>query len=173
MYNRENFRDKDKAKQLTRAEGAIVLADDVSIFNSYLKYEVNKAMSAVKRYHQPKSEVSGAHMEGAATQVHHIFPRSTHPELAAIRENLVLLTPTQHYTLAHPNNNTSKVDPNYQLDCLLAKVTSVQNSISKGDEHYSATQLINVINFGYKLALPQNANLEEIRLHLTGHRVNL
>jgi hypothetical protein len=173
MYNRENFRDADKAKQLTRAENTVIVAEDASAFASYLKYEVNKAMGAVKRYHQPKSEVSGAHMEGSATQVHHIFPRSTHPELAAIRENLVLLTPTQHYTLAHPNNNTSKVDPNYQLDCLLAKVTSVQKSISKGDEHYSISQLINVINVGYEIAIPQTANLEEIRLRLTGHRVNL
>lgn len=173
MYNRENFRDEDKAKQLTRAESAILVADDASAFAAYLKYEVNKAMSAVKRYHQPKSEVTGAHMDGAATQVHHIFPRSTHPQLAAVRENLVLLTPTQHYTLAHPNNNTSKVDPNYQLDCLLAKVTSVQKSISKGDEHYSVSQLINVINIGYKIAIPQTANLEEIRLQLLGYRVNL
>ena len=143
------------------------------VSTTYLKYEVNKAMGAVKRYHQPKSEVTGAYMDGAATQVHHIFPRSTHPQLAAIRENLVLLTPTQHYTLAHPNNNTSAVDPNYQLDCLLAKVTSVQKSLSKGDEHYSVTQLINVINSGYKIAIPQTANLQEIRLQLMGHRVNL
>lgn len=172
MYNRENFRD-EKAKQLTRAEGASVLADDESAFASYLKYEVNKAMNAVRRYHEPNSEVIGAHMDGAATQVHHIFPRSTHPQLAAIRENLVLLTPTQHYTLAHPKNNTSAVDPNYQLDCLLAKVHSVQKSISRSDEHYSSIQLIHVINEGYKLDVSHSANLEEIRLRLNGHRANL
>lgn len=57
----------------------------------------------------------------AATQAHHIFPQSDYPDIADYIENLIMLTPNQHYSMAHPNNNTQYIDKDFQYICLISK----------------------------------------------------
>ena len=78
------------------------------------------------------------------------------PQLAHYLENLIKLTATQHYTLAHPSNRTQQINRDYQLTCLLAKADTVETSLKTvGDKYYRKESFIFVINTG----LDQNISL--------------
>lgn len=62
-----------------------------------------------------------------ATQIHHIFPASDFPAISDYLENLIALTPNQHYSYAHPSNKTAYIDKDFQYICLLAKTNTIQN----------------------------------------------
>ncbi|TSO25425.1 hypothetical protein [Lactobacillus sp. LL6] len=53
-------------------------------------------------------------LSGKATQMHHIFPQHSFIELAGYRENIIALTPSQHFQETHPNNHTQEIDLNVQ-----------------------------------------------------------
>ena len=159
MYNAINFRDIGKLKNVTRQESDRI-AHSVQ---DYGDYEMSKAISFVKRRHAPNSEVKDDLASGEATVIHHIFPKSAFPELRSTLENLILLTPSQHYTKAHPSNRTHTIDPNYQLTCLDAKSYSVEASVEQGDGFYSRERLIKVINTGLNIDLNNEANFKSIR----------
>ncbi|MBQ7188054.1 MAG: hypothetical protein IJR99_01420, partial [Kiritimatiellae bacterium] len=122
-----------------------------------------KFARANKQFNDGHSEVLGKHSGGEATQMHHIFPRSVFFEIAAFVENIIALTPTQHLTLAHPCNNTSKVDLDFQYSCLLAKNETIRKNImlSYGTPgFYSFDKLAFVLDVGfgtdYFQRIPQN-----------------
>lgn len=149
-YNRENWRDTDKPKHVARRDYGKGGAP------SSAQYFVEKAMDEVKRFNRQfndgRSEVLGRHSGGEATQMHHIFPRSEFAEIAAFAENVIALTPTQHFTLAHPGNNTSKVDPGFQYECLLAKNETVRKNVTLGYGtlgFYSFDKLAFVLDVGF------------------------
>jgi hypothetical protein len=127
---------------------------------------MRKAMQAVRTRHFPISEVQDDWSNGEATQVHHIFPKSTHPQLAAVRENLILLTATQHYSKAHPGNKTSRVNKKYQIACLLAKIESIRVS---GEESlfYSKAGMLNVLEIGLGMTFGSQESWEEIQKRLS------
>lgn len=103
---------------------------------AYNAYYVRKAIALIRKI-QHESEVHDTFGNGAATQVHHIFPKSLFPQIAHYVENLILLTATQHNTKAHPNNNTQIIDKDYQLVMLLAKSDTIEKSLKKvGDKYY-------------------------------------
>lgn len=129
MYNAINFRDIGKLKNVTRQERTSI----VKSVTEYSDYEMSKAMQAVRTRHYPNSEVRDKFAVGEAKQVHHIFPKSTHPGLRSSLENLILLTAQQHNSRAHPSNRTAHIDPEYQKDCLLSKVESVRQSVMAND----------------------------------------
>ena len=55
-------------------------------------------------------------------------------------------------TMAHPNNNTSKIDPDFQRVCLLAKMNNVKlNILSKVGQagFYDFDRLMEVLNVGF------------------------
>ena len=95
-----------------------------------------------------QSEVTDQWSNGEATQIHHIFPRADFPKLAHYLENLIKLTPTQHYTKAHPSNKTQQINRDYQLVCLLAKTDSIEQSLNRGEFVYRKESFIYVINTG-------------------------
>lgn len=104
LYNRENWRDVGKEKNVSRQNGRnteSVLAEPY--FVSKAKKEVSEFN---KSFNDGKSEVLGPNSRGFATQMHHIFPRHGFPDLANLVENIIALTPSQHLTLAHPRNQT-------------------------------------------------------------------
>lgn len=104
---------------------------------------------------------------GEATQVHHIFPKSQFPELAHYLENLIKLTATQHYTMAHPSNNTSLINRDYQLTCLLAKADTIEQSLKAvGGKYYRKESFIFVINTGLTAELSTNLKFEDIKSSL-------
>lgn len=121
MYNRKNWRDVKKDKNISRQESEIeydtLISESENPYNNYL---IQKAMTAIRKLYT-ESEIKDQWGNGDATQIHHIFPKHKFPQLAHYLENLIKLTATQHYTKAHPNNKTKDICIDYQLVCLLAK----------------------------------------------------
>ena len=164
MYNRKNWRDADKAKAITRKEAATV--EEREQQEAYDSYQVTKAMNLLRKI-QIDTEVHDQYGNGEATQVHHIFPKSEFPQIAHYLENLIKLTATQHYTKAHPNNNTQVINRDYQLVCLIAKSNTIEKSLRiYGDKYYRKESFIVVINTGLNKDLSMSLNFEEIRAQL-------
>lgn len=66
-------------------------------------YRINRAKRNLRRfndvYRNSKTEVyDERHIDDPATQMHHIFPANEYPQIADYLENLIALTPTQHFT---------------------------------------------------------------------------
>ncbi len=102
-------------------------------------YRINRAKRNLRKfndlYREGKTEVfDERHIKDLATQIHHIFPAADFPEIADFLENLIALTPTQHFSYAHPNNNTQYVDKEYQYLCLLAKTGSIRDNLLGDNE---------------------------------------
>ena len=164
MYNRKNWRDLDKAKAQTRQEAATI--EETKQQEEYDAYQVTKAMNLLRKI-QIESEVKDQYANGDATQVHHIFPKSEFPEIAHYLENLIKLTATQHYTMAHPSNRTQIVNRDYQLACLLAKSQTIENSLKNiGDKFYRKESFIYVINVGLDTELNMKLSFSDIRTQL-------
>ena len=164
MYNRKNWRDVDKAKAITRQEAAT--AEEREQQEAYDSYQVTKAMNLLRKI-QIDTEVHDQYGNGEATQVHHIFPKSEFPQIAHYLENLIKLTATQHYTKAHPSNNTQVINRDYQLVCLIAKSNTIEKSLRMyGDKYYRKESFIVVINVGLNRDLSMSLNFEEIRSQL-------
>lgn len=135
IYNRKNWRDilSDKPKDMTRGDYKETLPKPD---NDYMtKYRINRAKKNLRIFNDSycagKTEVfDKRHIADAATQMHHIFPANEFPAIADYLENLIALTPTQHFSYAHPNNNTQYIDRAYQYLCLVAKTGSIRDNLS-------------------------------------------
>lgn len=164
MYNRINWRDVDKDKALTRTQATS--DDELKMQEEYDAYQVTKAMNLLRKI-QVESEVHDQYGQGEATQVHHIFPKSEFPQIAHYLENLIKLTAMQHYTKAHPNNNTQRINKDYQFVCLIAKSDTIEKSLRRyGDKYYRKESFIVVINTGLDIDLSLSLNFEQIRTQL-------
>lgn len=172
-YNRTNWRDKNKAKAETRRDAAEHAAAEQAD-DGLNEYSIAKAIRTIKKIQGITSEVPDSLCHGRATQVHHIFPKSDFPEIADYLENLILLTATQHNTKAHPDNQTQRVDREYQGDCLLAKITTVERSVrQEGDKYYSKENLLYVIERGLGLTFPADIPFSELKKAVRAHYNNL
>lgn len=134
MYNQRNWRDilSEKPKDMTREEFEKTLPKPDEDYMT--TYRINRAKRNLRRfndkYRSGMTEVSDErHNLDLATQMHHIFPASDYPAIADYMENLIALTPTQHFSYAHPNNNTQYIDRAYQYLCLLAKTGSIRENL--------------------------------------------
>lgn len=161
MYNRSNFRDLGKDKAITRQESEEIIEEkpELSV------YKVQKAKNIIRRNHTT-SEVRDSFANGEATQVHHIFPEYEFPQISAYVENLILLTPQQHNTKAHPSNHTQTIDRPYQRECLLSKIDTIESSLKQGKDVYSKESLIHVVNTGLSLDLSTNTTFDELRVKI-------
>ncbi len=134
MYNQRNWRDilSEKPKEMTRIDYEETLPKPDE---DYLTtYRINRAKRNLRRYNDMyrngKTELyDERHIVDPATQIHHIFPSNEFPMIADYLENLIALTPTQHYSYAHPNNNTQYVDKDYQYLCLIAKTGTIRDNL--------------------------------------------
>ncbi len=140
LYNQRNWRDilSEKPKDMPRVDYALTLP---KVDDDYMTtYRINRAKRNLRRfndkYRSRKTEVYDVrHIADPATQMHHIFPSNEYPTIADYLENLIALTPTQHYTYAHPNNNTQYIDRMYQYLCLVAKTGTIRdNLLGRKDE---------------------------------------
>lgn len=134
MYNRDNFRDvyAEKPKELTRRQyEAQVGLRPSSSFNAYASQKAKRLVRAFNdAYRGSLSEVHDErHNADKAVNIHHIFPEADFPEICAYYENLIALTPTQHFNYAHPNGDTGRVDAAYQHICLLAKAGTIKETM--------------------------------------------
>lgn len=167
MYNRPNWRDVGKNKNISRNEA--IEEHESLLMNqngAYSDYLIQKAMKIIRKMYK-ESEIKDQWGNGEATQVHHIFPKSKFPSLAHYLENLIKLIPTQHYTKAHPSNKTDAINKDYQLVCLLAKANNIEKSLNRGEFQYRKESLIYVINTGLSQNLDFNLSFKEIKSELT------
>ena len=97
----------------------------------------------------------------------HIFPKSQFPQIAHYVENLILLTATQHFTKAHPNNRTQEINRDYQLVCLLAKADTIEKSLrTVGERYYRKESFIYVVNTGLDSELTTKLSFEDIKTEI-------
>ena len=164
MYKRINWRDVLKAKGLTRQEFEETIIGNEQA-EDYTNYLVTRAMNQIKRRYRA-SELLDEWSFGDATQVHHIFMKSEFPQISFYLENLIKLTPTQHYTKAHPNNNTHIIDNDYQYHCLIAKSNSIELALSKNEDIYSIDNFVVVINTGLNTKMENPISIDSIRKYL-------
>lgn len=160
MYNRDNFRDvyKDKPKDMTRKEW-LELHPDIDRRDGYFEQQMSHAKKQLKKfvvkYRDNISEltmfVEGQDDMTAPTQMHHIFPKNEFPSIMHFIENLIALTPNQHYGFAHPDNNTQVVDIAAQKVLLIAKTYSIKQNLENPTEEkiYEFANLLNVLSVGW------------------------
>lgn len=147
-YNNTNWRDIKKDKSITRQEFSLRASAAADDSDSYLNYSIQKAKRFVRQVENDCSEIHRFIPKYTPTQAHHIFMASEFPELADCPENIICLTPNQHLSLAHPNNNTKLVDLDYQIVCLLCKLDSIEMNNRSGKDDYSLSEFVNVLNTG-------------------------
>ncbi|RIY31845.1 restriction endonuclease [Psittacicella hinzii] len=160
QYNRFNWRDElsGKSKSITRAEHEQTTSQQQ--IKALADYTINKAKNAVRKfnakYNDSNPEVKQKSELVKATQVHHIFAQADYPSIADFLENLIMLTPNQHFTMAHPNNNnTQYIDRDFQYICLIAKATTIYQSLTSP----STEKFYNFDN--YKIVLNTGLETEE------------
>ena len=150
-YNRINWRDElsDKDKTITRKEHSLL---NIKV-DTTAQYFIQRAKKIVRRYNQihnnDLSELKQQNETVQATQIHHIFPVSEFPSISDYVENLIALTPNQHLSMAHPNNQTMYIDRDFQYICLLAKTTNIMNGYEHiNDNIYDFNKYKTVLNTG-------------------------
>lgn len=145
-YNRINWRDVKKDKTMSRQEYKLLIEGEIDKNTGYYKYQIEKA----KRFVKDIEKVSEIHRFECypASQAHHIFMASEFPEIADCPENIICITPNQHFYRAHPNNRTQVIDRDYQLVCLLCKLDSIEINYRSGRDDYSLADFTNVLNVG-------------------------
>lgn len=123
IYNKLNWRDKTKPKDLPRdwnkyenekhdSSYKITKAKEITIvINEY-------ANNALSEYINSKNECSQLH-------VHHIIPIKRNNKFESTLENLICITPSEH-AMAHKGGNR-KVDAKFQIDLLLSKLNTIKN----------------------------------------------
>lgn len=155
MYNRDNFRDiyANKPKDITRSE--YVKANGIIVNANLTKYMSAKAKRIVRTYNDQfrngltEVVIDANHLDDLATNIHHIFPEADYPEIAAFIENLIALTPTQHFNYAHPEGNTQRISRDYQHICLLAKTDTIRDDYEKhSDPTYDFSKFLYVCYIG-------------------------
>lgn len=154
LYNRLNFRDLHKPKNVPRAE----FLQEKNLTEDAVSFNVEKAKRQLKLYQGEVSEIH-PYLYGVANHVHHIFPQAEFLELSDTLENLIVLTVEEHMEFAHRKSTTTVVSSGYQMVCLLAKVLSLQESlIKKKDDFYSLETYIKVLELGLDTSIDFSYN---------------
>lgn len=161
MYNRDNFRDvySDKPKEISRQDW-LIMHPEIDVRNGYFEQMMASSKRILRQYitnvrnniSELTQFVEGYDDRQSATQLHHIFPKNEFPEIMHFLENLIALTPNQHYGFAHPNNNTQIIDITAQKVLLIAKTCSVRaNLTNELEEHiFTFDNLLYVLSVGWE-----------------------
>ena len=156
MYNRNNFRDikADKPKGLTRKEYAALHPPDVN--DAFYTYQTAKAKRILRIYNDDHRDGISEHiqesqMDAQAIHCHHIFPKAGFPTICYFLENMIVITPTQHYNYAHNLGSTGEINEQYQHLLLLSKTDRIRENLSStSSEHiYEFDKLLTVLNVGF------------------------
>lgn len=159
MYNSDNFRDiySNKPKGMTRAEYRETLQHTPSgstYSSQFSEYQITRAKKYVRdyniKYNDSYSEIFRFDMndDSDATYIHHIFPKSGYPEIAHYLENLIALTPNQHWNRAHPHGNTQIIDKSFQQLLIICKCDTIRNDYVEKRGIYDFTKLQIVLDTG-------------------------
>lgn len=158
MYNRDNFRDvyRDKPKGITR-QAWLAMHPEFDVREGYFEQLMNRNKRLLRDFNDESREgysewtqfIEGEDDDTNATQIHHIFPRNEYPEIMHLLENLIALTPNQHFLGAHPNNNTRIIDYDVQKVLLIAKTCSIEQNLETEEPIYSFENLLYVLRIGW------------------------
>lgn len=160
MYNQDNFRDiyLGKPKEVTRREW-LENHPEFDVRNGYFEQMMNRAkriirdsMSIFRNNISELTQFSETHTDNTpATQLHHIFPKNEFPEIMHYLENLIAITPNQHFNFAHPNNNTNLIDLAAQKELLVVKTESIKHNLTSGYEEpiYEFANLLHILYVGW------------------------
>lgn len=174
IYNRTNFRDMEMPTGMSRAQyrnDILENIEQVGIVETLL----GKVKEAVRERHGNDSEIKDVHLgytPNAGVHVHHIFPSHSYPQFSLSRENLIVLNPGQHLSLAHIKANTTKINRDFQIICLKQKLKDIEESVRSNDGFYNQNELINMVNTAFGLSISQDSSITEISVSLTGLNVN-
>ena len=156
MYNQNNFRDiyADKPKGMTRKEYAVL--HPVEANNAFYTYQSSRAKRILRIYNDEHrggvtEHIQEGQMDVQAIHCHHIFPKAWFPTISYLLENLIVITPTQHYNYAHNLGSTNEISEQYQNLLLLSKTERIQeNLLNTTLEHiYEFGKLLTVLNVGF------------------------
>ena len=169
MYNRDNFRDiySDKPKGVSRNLWR-QQHPEFDIRPGYFQQQMNASKRLIRTFNDNNrnciSELTQFDQnhtdEVLETQIHHIFPKNEFPDIMHYIENLIALTPNQHFGFAHPKNNTQIIDSEAQRTLLIAKTHSIEkNLVSEYDKIYDFNNFLIVLSTGWNdddvLEIPQ------------------
>lgn len=168
IYNRENFRDKDKPTGMTRQAYAEIILSDIN-HEGVVATLLKKAKESVARKYGD-SEITDpelGYLPDNGVHVHHILPISYNAQFSLVRENLIALTPGQHLSYAHIKGNTQIISPKYQAICLLKKFENIIASIEANENFYSYVSFIDVVNACYEWNLSRDINSDDLAVMLS------
>ncbi len=168
IYNRENFRDKDMPTGMTREryQQEVLAGFEQDGVVETLLQKVKNAMKV--RYHHD-SEIKDptlGYLPGAGVHVHHILPQHSYSQFSLTKENLICLTPGQHYSFAHVAGNTRTINPDFQQICLKTKFAHIKESLQAGEDFYDLREFAKVLTTCFGWQLSENPTLEEIEERL-------
>jgi len=149
IYNRENFRDKDKPAGMTRQEyinEVFLEVDQRGVVETLL----GKVKESIKQKYNFDSEIKETELDyipDSGIHIHHILPRSSYPQFSLSRENLIALTPGQHLSLAHEKGNTRKTNKIFQIFCLKRKLENIIESLEDGEDFYNFNEFLEMIKY--------------------------
>lgn len=146
-YNAPNSRDvaTGKPKSITRTAH-----EESPEAQARLDYAINRAKSRVAKYNTAfnggMTETVPTVVRGRkpgcidmrfeqtaarqmATDKHHIFPAAEYPEISTYYENIICITPEQHYTWAHPDHDTHSINRLYQYFLVLSKMEQIMQNV--------------------------------------------
>ena len=163
MYNTKNFRDifAQKPKDVSRQDWLKEHPADTRILAKF-RADSAKAKKYVHRfndkYFHGRSELHDSMDTGQATQMHHIFPQHSFKEISGYIENIIALTPSQHFNEAHPHNNTQIIDPAVQELLLKAKANTIQyvTTHPQMEQIYSFDNFAHVLKIGFDTDKPES-----------------
>ena len=156
LYNQKNFRDiySNKPKGITRKEWRNRQEGEIPSIQIDL-HKALRAMNFLRKYNEEYrngcTEVLKGKYIAPGTQMHHIFPKSEYPEISFVKENIIALSPNQHYLCAHPMNHTDKINEEYRKVILEEKLERIhENIIDRNiDTIYSYNSFVDVLNEGF------------------------
>ncbi len=164
IYNRDNFRDKDKPSGMTRQQyqdEVLSEIDSEGVVATLLK----KAKDAVRVRHGNDSEIKDpalGYEPNSGVHVHHILPQHSYSQYSLSRENLIALTPGQHFSRAHIEANTRTINPEFQVICLRQKFVHIKESVEAADGFYSLQEFIKILNTCFNVNLDENLSASEV-----------
>ena len=168
-YNRVNFRDTEKVKRLTRQEREEQLLRLSGQVNQiHQQHDVAKAKKAIKWKYNFIPQFTDIDIPDPYSDLHrgrdanHLLLVHEYPEFEAFTENLMLVTPSQHTNRFH-RKGTKTADPNYQRKLLVCQSFYIQRSILRGEQLYSKSNFIKMLNKGFSFSLSDNDSYDKIR----------
>ncbi len=171
-YNRRNFRDRNKPKNISRAnaEALAEIKQQPQYYESKLarvKDEIKQDNKYSAVYTNIENVLSSTNFKNDVNQIidemkdrekigihtHHIFPANEFPELSLVKENLIRLNANQHLLFSHPFGKTGVIDRNYQKLLLLIQLSEIEKDLDNDIKRYDLREFIDVLNVGFSTDL--------------------